>query len=547
MSKRHITKAAQFISAACLFSVVVNALFRRTNLQKADEMRYKNYVFDFRLNRIWSFGKLIEVTNKEFALASIFFRNLGRVMSRTHLLDTIWCYASDANTRTLDTHIHKVRVALNLKAENGYRIVSTLALVILCSCGAWATTGVGNTSMPMLVIDEHIAAAIYRHPTVRAEFSQGRAAQADLEAAKLRRYPNISVKTESGPVGGSTLTVEQMLWSGGREAALVDSAQAGVRLHESQLLETQYQIALRVIEACQSLNIGVARVRETGLTRQKLDELQELMLRRVESGVSPKIELSLITTRVAQSQVDMQQARAMANSAAKKLEVLLGQTHPLGTLIGPLALPEQVKLVGEINEAELLDYLPRAIENHPALSKARFQAQAAQYEDNAQQAARWPQVYARYQKTIGGVNNNSTADGIYVGLSYQPGAGFSSLAQAKSSQARAEAAMQGIDVVQSDLQDSIHADIEDFAAARGRTRALAQAVSETELIEDSYKRQFVAGRRTWQDVMNAVRENSDVRLSLVEAQASVLGAVYRLRTRMGNFPWQQAAVQPGTP
>ncbi len=106
----------------------VNALFRRTHSQDANQIQYKQYLFDFRLNQVWSSGQLIDVTNKEFALAAILFRNLGRVMSRTHLLNTIWSYSSDANTRTLDTHIHKVRVALNLKAENGYRIVSVYGI-----------------------------------------------------------------------------------------------------------------------------------------------------------------------------------------------------------------------------------------------------------------------------------------------------------------------------------------------------------------------------------------------------------------------------------
>jgi DNA-binding response OmpR family regulator len=63
------------------------------------------------------------LTEKEFALAVFLFQNLGRLLSRGHLLEAIWGLSADIPTRTLDTHISRVRKKLDLHPANGFRLV----------------------------------------------------------------------------------------------------------------------------------------------------------------------------------------------------------------------------------------------------------------------------------------------------------------------------------------------------------------------------------------------------------------------------------------
>ncbi len=49
------------------------------------------------------------------------------------------------------------------------------------------------------------------------------------------------------------------------------------------------------------------------------------------------------------------------------------------------------------------------------------------------------------------------------------------------------------------------------------------------VISDSYDRQYLVGRKSWIDLMNAVREQTQTRMALVDAQASALGASRRLQ------------------
>ncbi len=56
--------------------------------------------------------KNIRLTNMEFELLAILLRRRGRVQTRTVLLDEVWGLTADVTTRTVDTHIKRVRQKL---------------------------------------------------------------------------------------------------------------------------------------------------------------------------------------------------------------------------------------------------------------------------------------------------------------------------------------------------------------------------------------------------------------------------------------------------
>ena len=67
-------------------------------------------------------GVAIVLTQKEFDFAVLLFRNVGRLMSRAYVLDTVWGISADVNTRTVDTHASQLRTKLGLYPEAGWRL-----------------------------------------------------------------------------------------------------------------------------------------------------------------------------------------------------------------------------------------------------------------------------------------------------------------------------------------------------------------------------------------------------------------------------------------
>lgn len=70
-------------------------------------------------------GQRVELKNREYDLALFLFQNMGRLLSRDHLREIIWGQNSDVMSRSLDTHISRLRTLLDLRPANGY-IVSAI-------------------------------------------------------------------------------------------------------------------------------------------------------------------------------------------------------------------------------------------------------------------------------------------------------------------------------------------------------------------------------------------------------------------------------------
>jgi len=67
-------------------------------------------------------GVAVELTQKEFEMAALLFRNIGRLLSRSYLLDTVWGISAEVGTRTVDTHASQLRSKLGLYPEGGWRL-----------------------------------------------------------------------------------------------------------------------------------------------------------------------------------------------------------------------------------------------------------------------------------------------------------------------------------------------------------------------------------------------------------------------------------------
>ncbi len=69
-------------------------------------------------------GAEIKLTQKEFELVLFLFRNIGRLLSRGHILASVWGHGSEFNTRTVDTHISRIRKKLDLNPAHGWKLTA---------------------------------------------------------------------------------------------------------------------------------------------------------------------------------------------------------------------------------------------------------------------------------------------------------------------------------------------------------------------------------------------------------------------------------------
>jgi DNA-binding response OmpR family regulator len=102
----------------------IDALMRRRNAGRNGEglQSFGNFTFDGAQEIVRRGDHAIQLTSKEFQLALVLFRNLSRPLSRAYLLETIWNRNPDVQTRTLDSHVARLRSKLDLRPQNGWRL-----------------------------------------------------------------------------------------------------------------------------------------------------------------------------------------------------------------------------------------------------------------------------------------------------------------------------------------------------------------------------------------------------------------------------------------
>jgi len=69
-------------------------------------------------------GTPLELTRREFDVAVLLFRNIGKVLSRGHIMESVWGRDGSATTRTVDVHVSRVRKVLGLSAALGLRLTA---------------------------------------------------------------------------------------------------------------------------------------------------------------------------------------------------------------------------------------------------------------------------------------------------------------------------------------------------------------------------------------------------------------------------------------
>lgn len=91
-------------------------------LQHGETVRFDAYLFEVQSGTLQHAGRAVALTRKEFDLALLLFRHLGRPLSRATMQEAVWGRHADVPSRTIDTHVSRVRSKLGLRPENGYRL-----------------------------------------------------------------------------------------------------------------------------------------------------------------------------------------------------------------------------------------------------------------------------------------------------------------------------------------------------------------------------------------------------------------------------------------
>lgn len=400
-------------------------------------------------------------------------------------------------------------------------------------------------------VETLIAEALAKHPSVSAQASQVKAAKEGVELARWQYYPSPSISVESvdarkqdqaygGDENVAIFTLQQPLWTWGRLSAGVDRAKADSFAALASWQDVQYQVALRVIQAYGDW-LAADFKRNAWIKNQAIQkEMQGHILRRIEGGVSALSDNRLAEGRLLANVAEISVVEAQIQSSTAKLGELVGRNISESEL-------SNIQVNRPPNLGSDLDELLRhAEDNLPAIKKAGYQIDSADASIRERNAAALPELYMRYEHQRGNYSYTAprAVDRVFVGFSTHFGAGLSRLSEIKAASARREFAYADREAIRKEIKMQILSDFASLQSMQKRITNLENSLLAEKEVSDSYFRQFLAGKRSWLDLMNSARELVQTEVQLGDARAAAVVISWRLYlTVFGGYQTDTKKVQ----
>ncbi len=100
----------------------MRAVMRRKGNDVQPKIESGDLLLDVMGHRAWRAGERVELTPKEFDLLAELIRHKGAVLTRDLLLQRVWGYDFNGDTRTVDVHIRGLREKVEQDPSNPVRI-----------------------------------------------------------------------------------------------------------------------------------------------------------------------------------------------------------------------------------------------------------------------------------------------------------------------------------------------------------------------------------------------------------------------------------------
>ena len=380
-------------------------------------------------------------------------------------------------------------------------------------------------AQPIWPFDRVLQATLQSHPALMAKRATQTAAQADQRGAQWQRYPSVSAEatTQEGGAQASLLRLEQPVWTGGRITAGINAADQRLDAAGASIEETRLDLTLKVVAIYTEALRQQARKHSAEEGLKEHERLLGMIRRRVEQEVSSSADQRLAEARMYQASNDLSLASQGLRSALVQMTQLAG---------APVAELEPLDGITSLPASDIEAAVAAALAYSPTLRRLAFEEAAASADISSKRSAFMPQVVARLERNIGQQVSDTRASLVLLA---QPGAGLSAITGVDAALAKKEAAAMAREAAARDVRERVTLDWDEWMGAKQRLgNARLSRTMSTEVFA-SYTRQYVTGRKSWIDVLNAVREATQSEMALADALTQVSAAGLRLQALTGSL------------
>jgi len=395
-------------------------------------------------------------------------------------------------------------------------------LILVCF-GFFSLTVVAENheSGNALSVDDALILALDSHPLILSAEAQYRAAKSDLSVARWSRFPTVGASGQESTTDTrqESTTATMPLWLGGRINAEIDLAKSQRDSSSYGISEAKQTVMLEAVglffdhlKAEKKLHIADDNV----IQHQRLFDIIE---RRVKASTSPDVDNMLALARLQYAKSAQIQAKSSLDISRSSLELLVRQ---------PVAAVQGVSHAQPL-DLSLQQTVSLGLQVSPRVSRIAAEATGLDAGIKSAKSALYPQVSLGYEKRYGELLNGQVEEESFVSVQFTPGAGLSVASSISAAKQRKQSALDNLEAEKRQLRRQINATWSEYTAASFQLAPSKELVRATSSVVDSYLRQYAVGKKSWLDVLNAQRESTQAKNTLVDYEMFYLTSLYRLR------------------
>lgn len=404
-------------------------------------------------------------------------------------------------------------------------------LIVLLLSGQFgsAVCAADMESPASLTLNQTLVLAIKSHPLISSAKSQYGAAKSELSASRWARFPTVAAGSQETAenVKQDTSTVSLPLWTGGKINADIDLAKSRRDGALSGVSEA-YQAVM--LESIGTFFEYFKAEKKLEIANQNVDEhqrLYEIIQRRVAAATSPDVDTMLALARLQYARSAQIQAASMRSISKSSLELLVGQ--PVNSVQISTDVPSL-----DIGIEEAVNI---GISVSPKIARVKFEAAGFDATIKSARSALFPQVSLGYEygKTQGGALDGQLTEESFVSVQFQPGAGLSVASTVSAAKQRKQSALDTLEAEKRELRLQIKSAWNEYTSVSYQLEPSKTLVEATSSVVESYLRQYAVGKKSWLDVLNAQRESTQAKNTLVDYEVLYLTSLNRLKILLNQI------------
>lgn len=398
----------------------------------------------------------------------------------------------------------------------------------ICGFNANCVFADEKTFIYSLSVDQAIELALANHPLIHSAEAQYKAAKSEVSASRWSRFPTIAtgIQESSDKIKKDTTSASMPLWMGGRINAEIDIAKSRRDGAFSGVSEAQQTVMLETVTQFFEYFKSEKKLL---ISRENVNEhqrLYEIIDRRVAAATSADVDAMLALARLQYAKSANIQAKGRKKIAKASLELLIDKRFDsLDVYEAPKAIEIDIEKAVSIG-----------ISSSPKIARIQSELEGFDASVKLARSALFPQVSLGYQYDKNhGLSNEEPIEETFVSVQFQPGSGLSVASSVKAAKLRKQSALDSLKAEKRELRRQIKASWNEYNSVSVQLEPSKILVEATTSVVESYLRQYAVGKKSWLDVLNAQREATQAKNTLVDFEALYFTSLFRLKILLNEI------------